>query len=80
MPEANGRKYLLVLNSVQDYPVDRTLGLKYLVRREFLLPMDNWFKEVQQVRNRYAAAHKLPQRSQELDWQDERSTSLSAAY
>jgi hypothetical protein len=80
VPEANGRKYLLVLNSVQDYPVDRTLGLKYLVRREFLLPMDNWFKEVQQVRNRYAAAHKLPQRSQELDWQDERSTSLSAAY
>ena len=80
VPEANGRKYLLVLNSVQDYPVDRTLGLKYLIRREFQLPVDSWFKEVQQVRNRYAAAHNLPQRTQEFDWQDEVSSALSAAY
>jgi hexosaminidase len=80
VPEANGRKYLLVLNSVQDYPVDRTLGLKYLLRREFQLPIDSWFKEVQQARNRYAAAHNLPQKIQEFDWQDEVSSALSAAY
>jgi hypothetical protein len=80
VPEANGRKYLLVLNSVQDYPVDRTLGLKYLIRREFQLPVDSWFKEIQQARNRYAAAHNLPQKIQEFDWQDEVSSALSAAY
>ena len=80
VPEANGRKYLLVLNSVQDYPVDRTLGLKYLVRREFQLPVDTWFREVQQARNRYAAAHNLPEKTQEFAWQDDNSTSLSAAY
>ncbi len=79
-PEANGRKYLLVLNSVQDYPVDRTLGLKYLIRREFLLPMDAWLKEVKQARNRYANAHNLPEKTQECDWQDEISTSLSLSY
>ena len=78
--EANGRKYLLVLNSVQDYPVDRTLGLKYLIRREFLLPMDTWFKEVQQARNQYAKAHNLPEKTEGFDWQDEISTSLGPAY
>lgn len=80
VPEANGRKYLLILNSVQDYPVDRTLGLKYLVRREFQLPMDHWFNDVQQARNRYAKAHNLAEKTLVFDWQDEGSTSMSAAY
>jgi len=80
VPEANGRNYLLILNSVQDYPVDRTLGLKYLIRREFLLPVDAWFREVQQARNHYASAHNIAEKNVELNWQNENSTSRSATY
>jgi hexosaminidase len=78
--EANGRKYLLVLNSVQDYPVDRTLGLKYLIRREFYLPIDAWFSQVQEARNRYAVAHNLAHKNIDFDWQNESSTSRSSEY
>jgi hypothetical protein len=80
VPEANGRRYLLVLNSVQDYRVDRTLGLNYLIQREFLLPFGDWFTRLQQVRNRYAAAHQLPETTLNFDWQDDASTSLGSSY
>jgi hexosaminidase len=78
--EANGRRYLLVLNSVQDYRVDRTLGLKYLIQREFLLPFGDWFTQLQQARNHYAAAHQLPEVTLDFDWQEEVSTSLGSSY
>jgi hypothetical protein len=78
--EANGRKYLLVLNSVQDYRVDRTLGLNYLIQREFLLPLDDWFKHLQQVRNRYATSHQLVASTLDFDWQDESSLSVGTSY
>jgi hexosaminidase len=78
--EANGRQYLLVLNSVQDYRVDRTLGLRYLIQREFLLPAGEWFRHLLQVRNRYAAAHSLPEKSLEFDWQDESTASHGQSY
>jgi hypothetical protein len=80
VPEANGRKYLLVLNDVQDYRVDRALGLKYLILREFLLPMNEWFSDLQQVRNRYAKAHKLPENSIPFDWQDTEMTGAGESY
>jgi hypothetical protein len=80
VPEANGRRYLPVLNSVQDYRVDRTLGLKYLIQREFLLPFGDWFTQLQQVRNRYAAAHQVPETTINFDWQDDVSTSLGSSY
>ena len=80
VPEANGRRYLLVLNSVQDYRVDRTLGLNYLIQRELLLPFGNWFAQLQQVRNRYAVAHQLPETTLNFDWQDDASTSLGSSY
>jgi hypothetical protein len=80
VPEANGRKYLLVLNDVQDYRVDRALGLKYLILREFLLPMNEWFSDLQQVRNRYAKAHKLPEKSIPFDWQDTEATGTGESY
>jgi hexosaminidase len=80
VPEANGRKYLLVLNDVQDYRVDRALGLKYLILREFLLPMNEWFSDLQQVRNRYAKAHQLPENSIPFDWQDTEMTGAGESY
>jgi hypothetical protein len=80
VPEANGRRYLLVLNSVQDYRVDRTLGLNYLIQREFLLPFGDWFKELLQTRNHYATAHQLPESNREFDWQDDATVSSGSSY
>ena len=80
VPEANGRRYLLVLNSVQDYRVDRTLGLNYLIQREFLLPFGDWFKQLLQARNHYATAHHLPEANLEFDWQDDASVSSGSLY
>ena len=45
-------------------------GLKYLIDREFLLPLGKWVNQVQAVRNAYADAHKLPTRHDQFDWQD----------
>lgn len=80
VPEANGRRYLLVLNSVQDYRVDRTLGLNYLIQREFLLPFGNWFKQLLNIRNNYAKLHRLPESHLEFDWQDDSSLSSGNSY
>jgi hexosaminidase len=80
VPEANGRRYLLVLNSVQDYRVDRTLGLNYLIQREFLLPLGDWFKQLMSIRNRYARLHELPEAQLTFDWQDDTSLSLGNSY
>jgi hexosaminidase len=68
--EANGRRFLFELNSVHDYRVDRALGQRYLIEREFLLPLGQWFKQVEQVRNHYARAHHLPIRDRDFNWQD----------
>ncbi|MGD0129995.1 MAG: beta-N-acetylhexosaminidase [Terriglobia bacterium] len=73
--EANGRH---VARAPQDFvdtqPSERARraqeGLLYLLDREFSLPVGEWFKDVQDVRNRYATAHGLPARQVEFDWQD----------
>lgn len=78
--EANGRRYLLVLNSVQDYRVGRTLGKNYLIQRGFLLPFGRWFQQLQGVRNRYAALHNSPANHLTFDWQDDQSLSLGSSY
>jgi hypothetical protein len=48
----------------------RQEGLLYLIDREFSLPFGDWVNQVQDVRNRYAAAHNLPAREGRFDWQD----------
>jgi hypothetical protein len=48
----------------------RQEGLVYLIEREFSLPFGDWVDQVQEVRNRYAADHKLPARGGKFDWQD----------
>ncbi len=42
----------------------------YVLEREFLLPVGDWFARVQEVRNRYAAKHKLPARDGRFEWHD----------
>ncbi|HLH02403.1 MAG TPA: beta-N-acetylhexosaminidase [Bryobacteraceae bacterium] len=70
--EANGRKYLDELDDVKDHQPARTVDMSYLVYRELLYPMDSWFEHVLQVRNDYAASHKLPARTAALQWKEVR--------
>ena len=48
----------------------RQEGLVYLIEREFALPFGEWVRQVQNARNDYAVAHKLPKREIHFDWQD----------
>ncbi len=68
--EANGRRFLHQLDDVKDHLPDRTVDMSYLVYRELLLPMDQWFESVKSVRNQYAQAHQLPTRTEPLNWND----------
>jgi hexosaminidase len=73
--EANGRH---VARAPQNFVDTRTSdaarrrqeGLVYLIEREFALPLETWVREVQNSRNEYAAAHKLPKREIQFNWQD----------
>jgi hypothetical protein len=67
-PEANGRRFLHELDDVKDHLPDRTVDMSYLVYRELLLPIDEWYERVQSARNEYAQGHKLATRSERLDW------------
>jgi len=66
--EANGRRFLHELDDVKDHLPDRTVDMSYLVYRELLLPMDEWYGRVQAARNAYAQAHQLVPRSELLNW------------
>ncbi|HZT68258.1 MAG TPA: hypothetical protein VFC10_00730 [Terriglobia bacterium] len=66
--EANGRRFLFELNSVYGYRVDRALGPKYLIEREFLVLLGKWFRRVEQVRNQYAKAHNHPVKDRTFNW------------
>jgi hexosaminidase len=66
--EANGRRFLHEVDDVKDHHPDRTVDMSYLVYRELLLPMDDWYERVQAARNQFAEAHRLPVRKAALDW------------
>jgi len=68
--EANGRKFLNEVDDVKDHLPMRTVDMSYLVYREMILPMGEWFEQVKSVRNQYAKAHNIPARSDKLDWED----------
>ena len=73
--EANGRHVARAPQNFVDTQTTegarrRQEGLAYLIEREFSLPFGDWFNQVQDVRNRYAADHKLPARDGKFDWQD----------
>jgi hexosaminidase len=73
--EANGRHVArdpqrFVDTATSEDARRRQEGLLYLIDREFLLPFGDWVNQVQDVRNRYATAHKLPNREGKFDWQD----------
>ena len=68
--EANGRRFLHELDDVKDHLPDRTVDMSYLVYRELLLPVDDWYKRVQSARNQYAQAHQLPTSTAPLNWRN----------
>jgi hypothetical protein len=73
--EANGRHvardpqdFVSVATSAQAHR--RQTGLSYMIDREFSLPLGEWFQQVQEARNLYAAAHHLQAREDKFDWMD----------
>ena len=53
-------------------------GMAYLIERELALPFGEWVKELQRIRNEYAAAHMLSARDGNFDWLDTTTLHSSA--
>jgi hexosaminidase len=68
--EANGRKYLDGVDDVKDHLPMRTVDLSYLIYRELLLPLGQWYDQVEAARNQYANRYGLPVRDDTLNWKD----------
>jgi hypothetical protein len=66
----SGRETLDIRDSVKDHLPNRTTDMTYLILRELLLPLGNWYSQVEQMRNDYAQAHGLPSRTDGLTWSD----------
>ena len=68
--EANGRKYLDGVDDVKDHLPMRTADLSYVIYRELLLPLGDWYDKVEAARNQYAKGYGIPSRNDNLDWKD----------
>jgi hypothetical protein len=68
--DANGRHFLFELDDVKDHLADRTVDLSYLVYREKILAFGGWVNAILAARNQYAAAHQLPSRDIQWNWDD----------
>jgi len=72
--EANGRRYLNEVDDVKDHLPMRTADLSYLIYRELLLPLGQWYEQVEVARNRYAKSFSLATRTDKLDWENYETT------
>ena len=68
--EANGRKYLHVVDDVKDHRPIRTADMSYLIYRELMYPMDKWAEETVKARNEFARRLSLKQRDFNLQWKE----------
>lgn len=68
--EVNGRRFFHDLDDAKDHLPDRTVDMSYLVYRELILPLGEWYDKVMASRNQYAEANQLPTRSGKLNWSD----------
>jgi hypothetical protein len=68
--EANGRRYLNVVDDVKDHQPVRTVDMSYLVYRELLYPLGDWAKKIVAIRNQYARNNRLPERKFTLNWHE----------
>ncbi len=69
VPEANGRKFVDMVDDVKDHPPVRTVDMSYLIYRELKYPLGKWADEVSRVRNEYAQRNNLPVKTAIVDWQ-----------
>jgi hexosaminidase len=60
--EANGRKYLFMVDDIKDHLPGRTSDMSYLIYREIHYPLGEWAKKVIQVRNQYAKKNHIDPR------------------
>ena len=67
--KANGRMFLQQVDDIKDHQPVRTIDLSYLIYRELHYPLEQWWNNVQSVRNEYAQLHQLPLVHKQLDWQ-----------
>lgn len=67
--EANGRRYLNVVDDVKDHRPARTADMSYLVYRDLHYPLNQWAQQVQQVRNNFAGKNGLPLSKKQLLWE-----------
>jgi len=68
--EANGRKYLDGVDDVKDHLPMRTVDMSYLIYRQLILPLGEWYDQVEAARNQYAEHHGLPARNDKLHWKE----------
>jgi hypothetical protein len=68
--EANGRRYLDVVDDVKDHRPVRTIDMTYLIYRDLHYPLGKWTQEVQQVRNNFAEKNQLLLRKKQLQWEE----------
>ncbi|GAB3317090.1 hypothetical protein GCM10027299_08080 [Larkinella ripae] len=67
--KANGRTFLHQVDDIKDHQPVRTTDLSYLIYRELHYPLEQWWNDVQKVRNEYAQRHQLPLLQKQLNWQ-----------
>ena len=62
--EANGRKFLDLVDDVKDHGPARTVDMSYLMYRQLKLPLGKWATEVLDARNQFAGKNNLPARNE----------------
>jgi hypothetical protein len=72
VPEANGRKFLDVVDDVKDHVPVRTVEMSYVVYRQLNYPMDSWWERVLNARNKLAKENSLSLRDERLNWKSTR--------
>jgi hexosaminidase len=66
--EANGRKFLDLVDDVKDHVPARTVDMSYLIYRQLKFPLGRWAKDVLDARNQFANKNNLPLRKEIFDW------------
>lgn len=66
--EANGRKFLDIVDDVKDHVPARTVDMSYLIYRELKLPLGKWAKETLDSRNQFAKKNNLPAINEIFNW------------
>lgn len=66
--EANGRRYLNIVDDVKDHQPGRTADMSYLVYRQLHYSLDKWVENVLNNRNVFARKNHLPLKKEKLQW------------